>query len=122
MNRDYPRAVRVAELIQAELAGMLIREVKDPRVRGVVITKVEVSPDLGKAFVYFSRYAEARGSDEEIEEGREGLGRAMGFLQGKLAERLRLRRVPRLEFHVDRGIAHGDHINKLLHGLGENAF
>ncbi len=122
MNQGYPRSVRVAELIQAELAGMLLREVKDPRVRGVVVTKVEVSPDLHKALVYFSRYGEARGSEEEIEEGREGLNRALGFLQGKLAERLRLRRVPRLEFHVDHGIARGDHINKLLHGLGENAF
>ncbi|HJP14996.1 MAG: 30S ribosome-binding factor RbfA [Nitrospinota bacterium] len=114
INRNYPRSVRVAELIQSELGGMLLREVKDPRVRGTMITKVEVSRDLRVADVFFSRYGEGRGSEGEIDEGLEGLRRASGFLQGKLGERLRLRRVPRLEFYIDRGLGHSAEINRLL--------
>ncbi len=114
INRNYPRSVRVAELIQSELGGMLLREVKDPRVRGTMITKVEVSRDLRVADVFFSRYGEGRGSEGEIDEGLEGLRRASGFLQGKLGERLRLRRAPRLEFYIDRGLGHSAEINRLL--------
>ncbi len=114
INRNYPRSVRAAELIHSELGGMLLREVKDPRVRGTMITKVEVSRDLRVADIFFSRYGEGRGSEGEIDEGLEGLRRASGFLQGKLGERLRLRRVPRLEFHIDRGLGHSAEINRLL--------
>lgn len=112
---DYPRSVRVAELIQADLADLLTRHVKDPRVKGVTITRVEVSPDLRQAKVHFSRYsAEGRGSEEEMEEGLRGLERASGFLQAKLGERLELKRTPRLLFFPDRGMAYSDHIERLL--------
>ncbi len=117
MNRSYPRSVRVAELIQSELGGMILREVKDPRVRGTMITKVEVTHDLRVADVFFSRYGKERGSEEEVDEGLEGLRHATGFLQAKLSERLRLRRVPRLEFHIDRGLGRGAEINRMLREL-----
>jgi len=110
----YPRSARVADLIQAELADLLVREVKDPRVKNVVITRVEVTPDLRQARVHFSRYGEGRGADAEVEEGRLGLERAGGFLQAKLGERLSLKRTPRLSFVPDRGMAHSDHIDRLL--------
>lgn len=116
-NHNYPRSKRVAELIQAELGGLLLKGVKDPRVRNVGITRVEVSPDLRVATVFFSCYAEGRGSEEEIGEGMEGLVRASGFLQAKLADRLELRRVPKLVFRVDRGLGHSDEINRMLLNL-----
>lgn len=112
-----PRMLRVAELIQSELAHLVMREVKDPRVRHVVITRVEVSPDLRAARVFFSRYGEGQGTSREREEGGRGLERACGFLQRKLGERLQLKRTPRLRFLPDLGLAHSDEIERLLAGV-----
>ncbi len=117
MNVRYPRSARVAERIHTELADMLLREVKDPRVRNVAITKVEVTPDLRKATVYFSRYGEERGGEAEIDEGLEGLERASGFLQRMVASRLQIRRAPRLEFRVDLTLHHEERIGRLFHDL-----
>ena len=114
---QYPRTARVAELIQAELASLLLKEVKDPRVRHVVITRVEVSADLRRATVHFSRYGEGQGSEEEVAEGQKGLERAAGFLQAKLGERLETRCTPHIRFVPDRGMAHSDHIERLLLSL-----
>ena len=111
------RMLRVAELIQSELANMVMRDVKDPRVRNVVITRVEVSPDLRVAKVYFSRYGINQGNVEEIEEGLKGLERASGFLQMKLAERLQLKSTPKLKFFTDRSLAYSDEIERLLSDL-----
>ena len=113
------RMLRVAELIQSELANMVMRDVKDPRVRNVVITRVEVSPDLRVAKVYFSRYGKNQGNFEEIEEGLKGLERASGFLQMKLAERLQLKNTPRLKFFTDLSLAYSDEIERLLSDLKE---
>ena len=110
----HSRMLRVAELIQSELAKMVMRDVKDPRVRHVVITRVEVSPDLRVAKVYFSRYGENLGNVEEMEEGLKGLERARGFLQRTLAEHLQLKSTPRLKFFADRGLAYSDEIERLL--------
>ena len=106
--------LRVAELIQSELANMVMRDVKDPRVQHVVFTRVEVSPDLRVAKVYFSRYGEKQGNDEETEEGFKGLERARGFLQRKLAQRLQLKSTPRLKFFIDHGLAYSAVIERLL--------
>ncbi|OGL64210.1 MAG: ribosome-binding factor A [Candidatus Tectomicrobia bacterium RIFCSPLOWO2_12_FULL_69_37] len=114
---QYPRAARVAELIHAELSSLLLKEVKDPRVKNVVITRVEVSRDMRLATAHFSRYGEGRGSEEEIAEGLIGLDRAVGFLRAKLGERLELRVVPNLRFLVDRGVAYSDEIERLLAGI-----
>lgn len=108
------RMLRVAELIQSELANMVMKDMKDPRLRRVVITRVEVSRDLRVAKVYFSRYGENQGNVEETEESFRGLERAGGFLQRKLAERLQLKNTPRLKFFIDRSLAYSDKIERLL--------
>lgn len=115
----YPRSARVAELIQSQLAELILREVKDPRVKNIVITRVDVSPDLQNAKVYFSRYGEKLGEEEEVEEGLKGLERAAGFLQGRIGKRIRLKRTPRLRFEIDRNIAYSDEIDRILHTLHE---
>ena len=111
------RRLRVAGLIQEELANLVMRDLKDPRARHVVITRVEVAPDLRTAKVHFSRYGENQGNPEEMEEGRKGLERAGGFLQKKLAERLGLKNTPRLKFFADHGLAYRDEIERLLSGV-----
>ena len=108
------RMLRVAELIQSEIANLVMRDVKDPRVQHVVITRVEMVPDLKVAKVYFSRYGENQGNVEEMEEGFKGLEHASGFLQRKLAERLQLKSTPRLKFFFDRSLAYSAEIERLL--------
>ena len=114
---EYSRKSRVADLIQNELANLILREVKDPRAQGIVLTRVDVSPDLRHAKVHFSRYGMGKGDEKDLEEGREGLQRAAGFLQGKLGERLRMKRTPQLSFFIDLNMVHSDRIEKTLANL-----
>jgi len=93
---DRPR--RVAEAIKAELADLIAREVKDPRVReGLVsVSHVEVNRDLSVAEVGVSILV---GDPAGV---MKGLEKAAGFLRGPLARRLNLRISPELRFHHDR--------------------
>jgi ribosome-binding factor A len=106
------RVARLNEQLKRELTILLQFEVKDPRVVGVTITDVEVSPDLYHAKVYFSMSA---GSDEEERKvGHEGLRAAAGFLRSELGRRLHIRRAPELHFSFDNTLEHAMHIERLL--------
>lgn len=107
------RPVRVGELIQAELAELLLRDLKDPRLEMVTVSHVDVSPDLRHARVYISRV----GSEEEQASARLGFERAAGFVRGRLGKRLKLRYVPKLDFVIDTGIAYGVRISHMLNEL-----
>ncbi len=91
------RTARLESEIQRVLAGMIAREVKDPRVGNVTITQVSVAADMGMARVFFTPFA-SRHTPEEV---RTGLTHAAGFLRGELGRRLSLRHAPRLEFVFD---------------------
>ena len=95
------RPTRVGELLQAEIADLLLRQLKDPRLNMATISRVEVSPDLREARVYVSRV----GSDSEQKETMEGFARAMGFIRGQLGKRVKLRHTPSLTFVLDTAIA-----------------
>ena len=112
MPRDYPRSRRIAEQIQRELADIIRLELKDPRVTGLItVTDVEVSADQSHARVFFTLL----GDDEtRIEETRTGLTRAAGFLRTQLAQRLKLRTVPQLEFKYDASIERGVRLSRLI--------
>ncbi len=107
------RTVQIGGLIQQEISELLIRKIKDPRLEMLTITGVEVSPDLSLAKVYYSRF----GSPEEIRQGREGLVRAAGYIKRELGLRLKLRRVPDLEFIHDRSLEYGQRIEAILKRL-----
>lgn len=104
------RADRVAELIKAELGDIIQRELKDPRIGFVSITKVRVTGDLRYAKVYLS----VLGSPEEKEATWRGLQSAKGFLRSKVAERVRLYHSPELQFELDDSIAYAAEIEKQL--------
>lgn len=92
------RTEQVNELIREELSGLLAREVRDPRVSGIVsITGVDVSPDLRHAKVWVSVY----GSDEDRSSTMAALHAARAFLRRELSRRLHLRNTPDLEFESD---------------------
>jgi ribosome-binding factor A len=111
MRQD--RAERVAEAMQAELSAMIQRELKDPRIGFVSVTRVDVSRDLGKARVYVSVL------DETQQEGSlEGLRSASGLLRGEIARRLQLRLAPVLEFHLDHSIEQSVRVQRLLREAG----
>lgn len=106
------RTTRVGELLRAEIAELLLREVKDPRIgRGMVtITEVQVSPDLRRAVVYVSHL----GTDEEREEALVGLQHSAPFLHRELVHRLSLRNVPELVFRFDPSIERGARLAELI--------
>lgn len=108
--KEYPRKVRVNAQLQAELAALIRDELSDPRVKGVTVTAVDVSPDLRNAKVLVS----SLDSDEKLAEAIQGLNHAVGKLRRGLGGRLRLRVVPQLRFVADEALREGDRIGALL--------
>ncbi len=109
------RPARVGELIQAEIATLLARGLKDPRLEMSTVSYVDVSPDLRQARVYISRL----GSEVEQDEMLVGFQRATGFIRGQLGKRLKLRYIPQLIFELDTGIAYGVRISSILNDIIE---
>lgn len=89
---------------------LLSREVHDPGVGFVTLTRVKVSPDLQLARVFYTML----GTDAQKAETERALGRAMPFLRRQIGARVRLRRVPELRFEFDRSVENQDRIEKIL--------
>ncbi|GAC1319615.1 MAG: 30S ribosome-binding factor RbfA [Chloroflexota bacterium] len=111
------RIERINHLLRQEIADLLAREVKDQALATALIsiTDVDTSPDLRTAKVYFSVY----GDEEVIREAETHLTRASGFLHRSLKDRLDLRYTPNLEFILDRSLARGDRIMRLMRSIEE---
>jgi ribosome-binding factor A len=91
------RRDRVAHLIQAELATLLLREARDPRLQSVTVTGVRVTADLRQAHVYFRTLT----PEAAPLEAQAALRRATPFLRGALARALGMRVTPELRFEYD---------------------
>ena len=111
------RPSRVADQIRAELASLLAREVHDPGIGFVTLTRVQVSPDIQQARVYYT----ALGDEQARKKSEGALERAAPFLRRQIGSRLRLKRVPELKFHYDDSIARQDRIEQLLNEIHANA-
>lgn len=109
------RTQRIAEQLRAEIARVLREEVADPRIGLVTLTGVDVAPDLANARVYWSTL----GGD--VEATARGLESAAGFLRGRLARALPLKRVPELRFRHDPSLELGDRTLALLRDEGDGA-
>jgi ribosome-binding factor A len=111
------RIERINHWLRQEIADLLTREVKDSTLSSALISilEVETSPDLRVAKVYFSVY----GDEEVIQAAQLHLTRAAGFLHRTLKERLDLRHTPHLEFILDRSLARGDRIMRLMRSIEE---
>jgi len=92
---------------------MLARDVHDPGIGFVTITRVNVTPDLQHARIHYT----ALGDDKARVNTAKALGRAAAFLRRQIGSRLRLRRVPELEFFYDESIAGQDRIEQLLNDI-----
>ncbi len=101
---------RVNEAIREILADAIATELKDPRIGFVTVTEVDTTPDLRAARVYVS----VLGTPEERESSLAGLRSSHGFLQGKIAGGMRMKRTPTLTFEYDESVDRGDRISRLL--------
>jgi ribosome-binding factor A len=104
------RSERIAEEIQRSLADLVRLEVRDPRVKLVTLTGVELSRDKSHAKVFFT----VLGSRAQADEALEGLTHACGFLRSSLAHRLTTRTVPELAFAYDESVERGMRLSKLI--------
>lgn len=129
---------RAADQIRRELASLIHQEVRDPRIRMVSVTDVEVSGDLAHAKVYVTvmeapdgpadgaddgtadgaekrpRQVVNESVEEGIQESLQVLNKASGYLRTLLAKRLQMRTVPRLQFRHDRSVSRGRHLSDLI--------
>ena len=104
------RTEKLGDLIRDELARLLLRDLRDPRLGFVTITGVELSRDKSHAKVFFTVLGEEGLQDETLE----GLQRAAGFLRSALAHRLTTRTVPELHFAYDESIERGVRLSRLI--------
>ena len=105
------RPEQVGEVVRQVVAEALAREVRDPRIGLVTVTRVEVSGDLGHARIFVALAGEA---EPEVERVLAGLRSAAGFLRGRVARALATRTTPELHFELDRGAEHAARINAML--------
>jgi ribosome-binding factor A len=106
----YSRAERVADQIRMEVADILMRRIKDPRVRSVTVTDVELTNDLRIARVFVT----ALGTEAETKDVFAGLSKASGFVRSELGRRLTLRYLPEVVFQRDVSGPRGDRVLRLL--------
>jgi len=108
-EREFSRTDRVKSMLHKELAILLRDALKDPRIDGVSISWLKLSPDMGVATVYVNNLDEKR-----VEASVEALNHAAGFLRARLGRILKLRSVPHLRFHRDEAQERGARIDALL--------
>jgi ribosome-binding factor A len=102
------RNQRVADQIQRDLADLIVREIRDPRIGLVTISGVELSPDYAHAKVFFTVIGSS------AKDAADGLNAAAGHLHNLLFKRLRMRSIPRLQFVHDTSVERGFEIDRLI--------
>jgi len=115
MAKEFSRTQRVADQVQKDLARLIQRDLKDPRLGMVTVSHVKISKDLGYADVYvtvmpFGDQDEA----EAVKASLKVLNSAAGHLRHELARGIKLRIMPELRFHFDATIERGRHLHSLI--------
>lgn len=104
------RQKRVAERIRAEISDLLQRELKDPRLGLVTVTRVMIDRELAQANVFVSTI----GDEARKKEMMQALARAAGFIRREVGHRVQLRNTPNIVFHWDPGLENMENISHLL--------
>ncbi|MEH8047253.1 30S ribosome-binding factor RbfA [Gallibacterium anatis] len=112
MAREFSRAQRVAQEIKKEIAVILQREVKDPRIGMVTVSDVEVSRDLAYAKIFVTFLFDE--DEQQIEQGMLGLHKASPYIRSLLGKAMRLRIVPELRFVYDNSLVEGMRMSNLV--------
>lgn len=112
MPNEFSRTERVNELVKRQLAKLIQKEVKDPRIsKFVTVSAVSVSNDLSHARIYISMFSE---DETDIQKTMQGLEKAKGFLRKKLGQEIKLRITPELHFHYDNSVVEGNRLSKII--------
>src|SRR3982751_2119048 len=107
------RVLKAAEAVREVVSMAILTDLRDPRVEGVTVTYVEVSPDMRQAKVHVS----IMGDDKHQRLCLHGLQHSAGFLQSKISDRIDTRYTPRLRFELDEGVKKSLAISQMLHEL-----
>ncbi|MCD8084364.1 MAG: 30S ribosome-binding factor RbfA [Clostridiales bacterium] len=112
MRKNSIKSTRVNAEVQRELGEIIRTEIKDPRVKAVMIsvTSAEVTTDLK----YCKAYVSVLGDEEQAKEAIAGLKSAVGFIRRELAARINLRNTPEITFVLDQSIEHGVRMSRLI--------
>ena len=111
--KPFARSDRVGGQIQKVLSEILLKKVRDPRLKNASITDVKMSRDLRIARIYFV----TSGNKKNIEAALEGFNSAIGYVKRTLARQLGLRYMPDLKFFYDESFDYGSHIDNVLKAL-----
>jgi ribosome-binding factor A len=107
------RTIRLAEQIRIEIGDILARQVRDPGVGFLTLTRVKVTDDLLQARIFYT----AMGDPAERKTTQRALERALPFIRRALGQRLQLRRVPEITFLYDESVAHQARVEELLEDI-----
>jgi len=105
------RIGRVETQIQREVDDILLKDVNDPRVKGVTITGVKLTGDLQHATIFYSILDDA---PDKVEAAQTGLDKASGLIRREVGQRIRLFKVPEIEFAQDKSVQYGARIDQLI--------
>jgi ribosome-binding factor A len=108
-KKGFQRSDRVAEQVRRDLADLIRRDLKDPRVGMISLTAVELTPDYAHAKVFYATL-----NSEHLEEIERGLKRASGFLRRELGRRIHIHTLPELHFVYDNSIERGASLSLLI--------
>ena len=114
MPAEFSRTQRLGEQIKRDLALLIQRELRDPRIGMITVNFVDLSKDLSYADVHITVLV-ADDSDEKIIESLTILNEASPFLRMELGRALKVRKIPHLRFHYDDSLKRGARINALIH-------
>lgn len=112
MTKEYSRTDRIADLIQRELSVIMQRESQDPRFNLMTVSAVKVTRDLAQAKIYITSYQVS--DKEKLTEVLRALNKAAGFFRSMLAQRMKLRTTPQLNFIYDESIEYGNRLSNLI--------
>lgn len=112
MPKEFSRTQRVGDFLKQELASLIQREIRDPRVGMVSVTDVEVSRDLSYARVFVTVLG--CGSLEEAKPAIDALNHAAGFLRSQVSKVMSARTTPKLKFQFDTSVSRGAQMSRLI--------
>ena len=112
MPKEYSRADRVADFIKREVAMLLQRELRDPRVSHPNVNAVVVSRDMSNAKIYVTFFDKETAADAK--EAIDVLNGAAGFIRSQVAVQHSMRSTPKLKFFFDESVRTGEHLSNLI--------
>lgn len=110
IHREFERVDRLSQLLHREIASMLQSEVKDPRMAFVTVSDVQVTRDLAYAKIYITSIKEV----DSVKKTIATLNQAAGFFRTQLSKRLKLRKIPELQFIYDKTLVEATRLSKII--------